>query len=43
MADPRNEGQLRGLEIDTNNQDSASYWRTMMAAYGVKGYARYVP
>ncbi|MBF9071812.1 hypothetical protein I2501_27695 [Streptacidiphilus sp. NEAU-YB345] len=43
IADPRNQGQIRGVEIDTNNQPSIAYWRTMMAAYGVKGYARYVP
>lgn len=43
VSDPRNNGQIRGLEIDTNLPDSVPYWRTMMAAYGVKGYARYVP
>ncbi|WP_405735023.1 hypothetical protein OG607_41735 [Streptomyces sp. NBC_01537] len=42
MSDPRNK-EMRGVEIDTDNQDSVAYWRAMMAAYGVKGYARYVP
>ncbi|MFJ3812144.1 restriction endonuclease fold toxin-2 domain-containing protein [Streptomyces sp. NPDC090073] len=27
----------------TNNQDTVQYWRIMMAAYGVKGHARYGP
>ncbi len=31
------------METVTNNPDSVAYWRVMMAAYGVKGYARYVP
>lgn len=31
------------METVTNNADSMAYWRVMMAAYGVKGYARYVP
>lgn len=34
---------MRGVETVTNNADSVAYWRVMMAAYGVKGYARYVP
>lgn len=42
LRDPRNT-EMRGVEVDTNNADSVSYWRVMMAAYGVKGYARYVP
>ncbi|MFB7786799.1 restriction endonuclease fold toxin-2 domain-containing protein [Streptomyces vinaceus] len=42
LRDPRNT-EMRGVEVDTNNPDSVSYWRVMMAAYGVKGYARYVP
>ncbi|MGW3248444.1 restriction endonuclease fold toxin-2 domain-containing protein [Streptomyces sp. NPDC001070] len=42
MSDPRNK-EMRGVEIDTDYQDSVPYWRAMMAAYGVKGYARYVP
>ncbi|MFP8941716.1 restriction endonuclease fold toxin-2 domain-containing protein [Streptomyces fenghuangensis] len=42
LKDPRNT-QMRGLEIVTNNPDSVSYWRVMMAAHGVKGYARHVP
>lgn len=43
MNDPRNKGTFRGVETVTNNQDSVPYWRAMMAAHGVKGYARYVP
>ncbi|MFI7337058.1 restriction endonuclease fold toxin-2 domain-containing protein [Streptomyces sp. NPDC050085] len=35
--------ELPGVETITNSQDSVGYWRVMMAAYGVKGYARYVP
>ncbi|MDI3402857.1 restriction endonuclease fold toxin-2 domain-containing protein [Streptomyces cavernicola] len=42
LNDPRNT-EMRGVETVTNNQDSVAYWRIMMAAYGVKGYARYVP
>ncbi|HJP77441.1 MAG TPA: restriction endonuclease fold toxin-2 domain-containing protein [Pseudonocardiaceae bacterium] len=43
INNPQNNGQIRGLEIDTNYADSVPYWRTMMAAYGINGYARYVP
>ncbi|EGX57980.1 hypothetical protein SZN_20012 [Streptomyces zinciresistens K42] len=42
LNDPRNT-EMRGVETVTNNQDSVQYWRIMMAAYGVKGQARYVP
>ncbi|WP_037613726.1 restriction endonuclease fold toxin-2 domain-containing protein [Streptomyces albus] len=42
LGDPRNK-EMRGVETVTNNRESAPYWRVMMAAYGVKGYARYVP
>jgi hypothetical protein len=42
LNDPRNT-EMRGVETVTNNQDSVQYWRIMMAAYGVKGHARYVP
>ncbi|MFE9842418.1 restriction endonuclease fold toxin-2 domain-containing protein [Streptomyces goshikiensis] len=42
LNDPRNT-EMRGVETVTNNHDSVAYWRVMMAAYGVKGYARYVP
>jgi hypothetical protein len=42
LNDPRNT-EMRGVETVTNNQDSVAYWRVMMAAYGVKGYARYQP
>ncbi|WP_256961701.1 restriction endonuclease fold toxin-2 domain-containing protein [Streptomyces sp. NRRL B-24572] len=42
LNDPRNK-EMRGVETVTNNPDSVAYWRVMMAAYGVKGYARYVP
>lgn len=42
LNDPRNK-EMRGVETVTNNADSVAYWRVMMAAYGVKGYARYVP
>ncbi|WP_432038230.1 restriction endonuclease fold toxin-2 domain-containing protein [Streptomyces cucumeris] len=42
LKDPRNT-EMRGVETVTNHQDSVAYWRVMMAAYGVKGYARYVP
>ncbi|MGW7490770.1 restriction endonuclease fold toxin-2 domain-containing protein [Streptomyces sp. NPDC054786] len=38
-----NKGQIRGLEIVTNDQSSIPYWDAMMAAEGVKGYARYAP
>ncbi|WP_245600854.1 restriction endonuclease fold toxin-2 domain-containing protein [Streptomyces sulphureus] len=42
LHDPRNT-ELRGVETVTNNRESVAYWRVMMAAYGVKGYARHVP
>lgn len=42
LSDPRNK-EMRGVETVTNNLDSVPYWRVMMAAYGVKGYARHVP
>ncbi|WP_327413760.1 restriction endonuclease fold toxin-2 domain-containing protein [Streptomyces sp. NBC_01233] len=42
LRDPRNT-EMRGVEVATNNSDSVSYWRVMMAAYAVKGYARHVP
>ncbi|MFD7257771.1 restriction endonuclease fold toxin-2 domain-containing protein [Streptomyces sp. NPDC059874] len=42
LNDPRNT-EMRGVETVTNDPDSVAYWRVMMAAYGVKGYARYVP
>ncbi|RCG13414.1 hypothetical protein DQ392_33050 [Streptomyces reniochalinae] len=42
LQDPRNK-EMRGVETVTNNRDSVAYWRVMMAAYGVKGYARYAP
>ncbi|MCE0447738.1 hypothetical protein LT493_38280 [Streptomyces tricolor] len=42
LSDPRNK-EMRGVETVTNNQESVQYWRIMMAAYGVKGHARYVP
>ncbi|MGW1890113.1 restriction endonuclease fold toxin-2 domain-containing protein [Streptomyces sp. NPDC002004] len=42
LNDPRNT-EMRGVETVTNNQESVQYWRIMMAAYGVKGSARYVP
>ncbi|WP_229910907.1 restriction endonuclease fold toxin-2 domain-containing protein [Streptomyces aurantiogriseus] len=42
LNDPRNT-EMRGVETVTNNQESVQYWRIMMAAYGVKGTARYVP
>ncbi|MFJ5022817.1 restriction endonuclease fold toxin-2 domain-containing protein [Streptomyces goshikiensis] len=42
LNDPRNT-EMRGVETVTNNPDSVAYWRVMMAAHGVKGYARYVP
>ncbi|MEU1630703.1 restriction endonuclease fold toxin-2 domain-containing protein [Streptomyces sp. NPDC020096] len=38
-----NNGQLRGVEIDTNDPASVPYWDAMLAAYQVKGYARHVP
>nr|WP_317633640.1 restriction endonuclease fold toxin-2 domain-containing protein [Streptomyces sp. HUAS 14-6] len=42
LNDPRNK-EMRGVETVTDNQDAVQYWRIMMAAYGVKGHARYVP
>ncbi|MFF3172930.1 restriction endonuclease fold toxin-2 domain-containing protein [Streptomyces sp. NPDC057900] len=42
LKDPRN-SELRGVETVTNSQESVPYWRLMMAAYKVKGYARHVP
>lgn len=42
LNDPRNT-EMRGVETVTNKQESVQYWRIMMAAYGVKGHARYVP
>ncbi|WP_030747006.1 restriction endonuclease fold toxin-2 domain-containing protein [Streptomyces sp. NRRL S-31] len=42
LRDPRNK-EMRGVETVTNNQEAVQYWRIMMAAYGVKGHARYVP
>ncbi|MFD8777289.1 restriction endonuclease fold toxin-2 domain-containing protein [Streptomyces sp. NPDC059916] len=35
--------EIHGLEIVTNDQDSASYWQTLLADNQVKGTARYVP
>jgi len=35
--------RIRGVETVTNNSDSVPYWRVMMAAHGVRGYARYEP
>lgn len=42
MSDPRN-SEIRGLEIVTNDKDSASYWQSMMAMNGVNGTSRYIP
>ncbi|OIJ84630.1 hypothetical protein BIV23_45180 [Streptomyces monashensis] len=42
LNDPRNK-EMCGVETVTNNQDAVQYWRIMMAAYGVRGHARYVP
>ncbi|MFI1448035.1 restriction endonuclease fold toxin-2 domain-containing protein [Streptomyces virginiae] len=42
LRDPRNT-EMHGVEAATNNSDPVAYWRVMMAAYGVKGYARHVP
>ncbi|MER5860526.1 restriction endonuclease fold toxin-2 domain-containing protein [Streptomyces sp900105245] len=42
LNDPRNK-EMRGVETVTNNQDAVQYWRIMVATYGVKGHARYVP
>ncbi|MFE1914782.1 restriction endonuclease fold toxin-2 domain-containing protein [Streptomyces anandii] len=35
--------QIRGLEVVTNDNDSAAYWQTLMAMQNVKGASRYVP
>jgi len=35
--------QIRGLEIISNDKDSAAYWQTLMAMQSVKGTSRYVP
>nr|WP_246531133.1 restriction endonuclease fold toxin-2 domain-containing protein [Streptomyces bathyalis] len=35
--------EMRGVETVTNYRDAVPYWRVMMAAYGIKGYSRYVP
>ncbi|MEV5508878.1 restriction endonuclease fold toxin-2 domain-containing protein [Streptomyces orinoci] len=43
MEHPPNGGQVRGLEIDTNDANAVPYWDALMAAHEVKGYARYVP
>jgi hypothetical protein len=43
MTVPLNEGNLRGVEICTNDEDSVDYWDAMMIAQGVHGYARYAP
>ncbi len=43
MEWPANKGMVRGLEIDTNDPDAVPYWDAMMAAHGVRGYAREVP
>ncbi|WDM10217.1 hypothetical protein J3S85_00860 [Streptomyces lavenduligriseus] len=42
LDDPRN-GEIRGFEIITNDQQAVPYWESMMAMSGVKGSARYVP
>ncbi|MFG2814753.1 restriction endonuclease fold toxin-2 domain-containing protein [Streptomyces sp. NPDC048410] len=42
LSDPRNR-EMRGVETVTNSQEAVQYWRIMMAAYGDKGHARYVP
>ncbi|MFF0557885.1 restriction endonuclease fold toxin-2 domain-containing protein [Streptomyces sp. NPDC004266] len=42
LNDPRNK-EMRGVDTVTNHADFVAYWRVMMAAYGVKGYARYAP
>ncbi|MFE3599780.1 restriction endonuclease fold toxin-2 domain-containing protein [Streptomyces sp. NPDC059142] len=42
MSDPRN-SEIRGLEIVTNDKDSAGYWQSMMAMNSVKGTSRYIP
>ncbi|GAA2495854.1 hypothetical protein GCM10010406_35160 [Streptomyces thermolineatus] len=41
MEWPPNNGQLRGLEIVTNDPDSVAYWNAVLAANQVNGYARY--
>ncbi len=43
MAYPGNDGQIRGVEVVTNTQDSADYWNALMDAQGVHGYARLWP
>jgi hypothetical protein len=43
MAYPGNDGQLRGVEVCTNDHDTVDYFDAMMAARHVHGYARYVP
>lgn len=42
LNDPGNK-EMRGVETVTNNRDVVQYRRITMAAYGVKGHARYVP
>ncbi len=42
LGNPQN-SQLKGLEIITNDKNSAAYWQFMMSTSGVKGDARYVP
>ncbi|MEU0005956.1 restriction endonuclease fold toxin-2 domain-containing protein [Streptomyces sp. NPDC006314] len=42
LNDPGNK-EMRGVETVTDNQDAVQYWRIMMAAYGLRGHARYVP
>ncbi|MER7848374.1 restriction endonuclease fold toxin-2 domain-containing protein [Kitasatospora sp. NPDC096077] len=37
IADPQNKNQIRGVEIDTSDPDTVSYWRTVLALRGVKG------
>ncbi len=43
MAYGPNHGNVRGVEIVTNDRDSVDYWNAMMIARGVHGYARYAP
>lgn len=43
MAYPGNHGQVRGVEVCTNDQDSVDYWDALMTSRRVRGYARYVP
>ncbi len=35
--------QIRGLEVITNDKDSAAYWQLLMAQQGVHGTTRYEP